>query len=342
MVVRLFAVVLVFMLGSPAAACDVTTPTSVSLGSYSPAAVRAAAIPNTRTAGGFSCSSYSLLTLLSGNFLKATIPAGTPLKLTSATTSDQISFRLFADEAGANELKAGTETWYMNGTVLNLLNLFGNGAIDVPVYFKMASTDLIAPGLYTGSFAIKWDWYFCSGIGALGLCIGTIDSGSKPATVNVTVMVEPKPLVVTLDAGTATWDPVNGVARPKAIPGSKRRVRVTVTNPDIVPVEANTLRITVPTPPNMAIALDGDGSGAGAPVQTADGTPASGLSLSYIAANNSGDHVDFSANAGAAWTYSPVPGDATSQGAVNAVRLRPQGEMTGESTFTISLAYSIK
>lgn len=332
----------VIAFSAPATACDVTTPTSVALGSYSPVAIKAAAVPNTRTAGGFSCSSYSILTLLSGNFLKATIPAGTALKLTSATTSDQISFRLFADQAGSAELKAGTETMYMNGTVLNLLNLFGNGAIDVPVYFKLASADLIAPGTYTGSFAIKWDWYFCSGIGALGLCIGTIDSGSKSATVNVTVIVEPKPLIVTLDAGTATWDPVNGTARPKAIPGSKRRVRVTVTNPDIVPIEANTLRITVPTPSNMVIALDGDGSGIGTTVQTTDGTPASGLSLTYAAANSTTDHVDFSADAGTTWTYSPVAGDAVSQGAVNAVRLRPQGAMTAESSFTISMPYSVK
>ncbi len=279
--------------------------------------------------------------MLSGNFLKATIPAGAVLNLTSATTVDRIDFRVFADQAGANELKSGTETWYMNGTVLNLLNLFGNGAIDVPVYFKLTSTDLVAPGTYTGSFAIKWEWYFCSGIGALGLCIGTIDAGTRSATVNVSVTVEPKPLIVTLDAGTATWDPVNGTARPKAIPGGRRRVRVTITNPDILPLEANTLRITVPTPPNMTVALDGDGSGMGTLVQTTDGTPASGLTLTYAAMNSTSDNVDFSADAGATWTYSPT-GDAASQGAVSTVRFRPQGIMAAESSYTISMPYALK
>ena len=332
----------IFAVHSPASACDVTTPTSVTLGSYSPAAIMAGAVPNTRTAGGFNCSSYSVLTLLSGNFLKATIPAGTALKLSSTTTVDQINFKLFADQPGSAELKPGTETWYMNGAVLNLLNLFGNGAIDAPVYFKLGSSNPVAPGIYTGSFTIKWEWYFCSGIGALGLCIGTIDSGSKAATVNVTVTIEPKPLIVTLDAGTATWDPINGTAKPKAIPGSKRRVRVTVTNPDIVPVEANTLRITIPTPPNMTVALDGDGSGAGSPVQVADGAPASGLVMTYSAANSTSDHVDFSADSGSTWTYGPTSGDAASQSAVSTVRFRPQGTMAAESSFAISLPYSLK
>lgn len=328
---------------TPATACDVTTPTNTTLGPHSPAAIKAAAVPNTKTAGGFSCSSYSVLALLTGNFLKATIPAGTVLKLSSATSTDQITYRLFADQAATAELTPGTETTYMNGTVLNLLNLFGNGAIDVPVYMKLASTNLVAPGVYTGSFTIRWDWYFCSGIGALGLCIGTIDSGSKPATVNVTVTVVPKPLVVALDVGTMTWDPVNGTTQPKAIPGGKRRVRLAITNPDIVPVEANTLRITLPTPTGMAVALDGDGTlGGSAPVQTTDGTPASGLTLTYIAANSASDHVDFSNDAGATWTYSPVAGNAASQGAVSTVRLRPQGTMAAETSFTVSLPYSVK
>ncbi len=72
--------------------------------------------------------------------------------------------------------------------------------------------------------------------------------------------------------GAATWNEVEGTSNPKALPGSRRRVSVTITNPDIVAVDANVLEVVLPTPPRMTVALDGDGTG-GAVVRTSDGSP---------------------------------------------------------------------
>ncbi|MDF7774300.1 spore coat protein U domain-containing protein [Sphingomonas sp. AOB5] len=325
-----------------ALACDVTTPTNVSVGSHSPAALKAAAVPLTPTLGGFSCSSANILTLLSGNFLKATVPADTVLKLSSATTADTVPFKLYADAAGTNELKPGTEAYYINGTLLNLLNLFGNGAIDVPVHFKLATEGYVAPGTYTGSFSIRWDWYFCSGIGLLGLCIGAPDSGGKSATVNVTLTVAHKPPTVMVETGVTLWNPIEGILNPKAIPRSKRRISVTITNTDIVPLEPGVLKVQLPTPNRLAIVLDGDGTGLGPVIQTRQGNPASGLTLSYAAPGSTTDDVDFSSDGGATWGHLPVAGDSASQGAVTHVRFRPAGNMAPQSSLTISLPYSLK
>jgi hypothetical protein len=325
-----------------ALACDVTTPTNVTVGtSFSPSAIKAGMVPYTKTLGGFSCSSVNILTLLSGNFLKATVASGATLQLTATGTSDVVTYKLYADSTGTNELKPGVEAFYINGTVLNLLNLAGNGAIDVPVHFKLASSGFVTPGTYSGSFSIKWDWLFCSGIGVLGACIGTPDQGSKSATVNVTLVVQPKPPTVTVDVGTATWNIVEGSSNPKAIPLSKRRLRLTVTNPDIVPVEANTLKVVLPTPSTMTVALDGDGTG-GAVVQTSEGSPASTLTLSYVSPTDTGDNVDFSSDGGTTWTYYPTLATPATWAAVNRIRFRPQGAMAALSSYTISIPYSVK
>ncbi|PZU09817.1 spore coat protein U domain-containing protein [Sphingomonas sp.] len=324
------------------AACDVATPIATSVGNYSPAAIKASA-PFVKTGAGFSCASFSVLTVLSGNFLKATVPAGTVLKLTSAASpTDSVTYQLFADSNASIELKPGISAYYMNGVILNLLNLLGDGTINVPVYFKLASTNAVAPGTYTGSFSVKWDWNFCNGIAVAFACVGIVDSGSKSGVVNVTLVVQSRPPIVSLTLGQPTWDSVNGTYNPKAIPGSKRRMILTVTNPDIVATQADAVQLILPTPTNMIIALDGDGTGSGAVIQGSEGSPASGLTFSYSGASNTGDDVDFSSDQGTSWTYAPVAGNATSQAAVTTVRVRPKGSMAALSSYSVTVPYSVR
>lgn len=341
---RRMAIALTLGLSAAAAqACETTTPTNVSIGPFSPAAIKATAVPvgNTSARGGFSCASTGILALLSGNYLKATLAAGSNLQLTSG--GNTITYKLYADAAATAELKAGIATSYVSGTSINLLNLSGNGAVNVPVYFKLTSASFVPAGTYTGSFSVRWDWYFCQGIGLFDACIlGTPDQGSnKNVTVNVTLTVEPKPPTVSISMGPTTWNSVEGTSNPKAIPGAKRRLSVTITNPDTVAVESNTLLVVLPTPSKMAVALDGDGTAA-AVVQTTDGSPASGLTLSYTSPSSSSDNVDFSTDGGSSWTASPVAGNATSQNAVTHVRFRPQGSMAASSSATVSIPYSVK
>ena len=334
---------LALVFATPAVACDVTTPTAAPVGTFSPSAIKASA-PYVKTSGGFRCTGFTALTVLSGNFLKATIPAGTVLNLTSATApANTVSYRVFADANATVELKAGTAAVYMNGPAVNLLNLLGDGTIDVPVYFKLASTGYVAPGTYTGSFSVRWDWNFCNGLAsALGICVGTIDSGSKTGVINVTLVVAARPPTITIAFGPVTWDPVSGTSNPRAIPGSKRRISVSIANPDIVATELDALQALLPTPGGMVIALDGDGSGMGTVVQSSEGSPPSGVTFGYSGPSSTTDQVDFSSDNGNSWTYVPVAGSAASQAAVTRVRFRPQGTMAPASSYTITLPYSLK
>ena len=257
-------------------ACAVTTPTAVNVGTFSPSAIKASGVPLTPTGGGFTCTTTTVLALLTGNYLKATIASGTTLQLTSGANT--VTYKLYADQAGTTELKPGVTAYYINGSVLSLL---ASNTTNVPVYFKLASTGYPPPGDYTGSFSVKWEWFFCP-VSALNLCIlGTPDTGNATATVNVTLKVQANPPTVSIAMGAATWNAVEGTSNPKALPGSKRRMTVTITNPDIVATDANVIQVTLPTPPKMTIALDGDGTG-GNVVQTTDSNPTSGLTLSYV------------------------------------------------------------
>lgn len=331
------------------AACSVG-PGSDALGSFSPAALKAtggppavSAAPYVAGTGGFSCTNASVLTLSLVNYLKATIPTATVLKLTSATTTDQVTFQVAAASNGGSPLTPGTPFYFVQGLSLNLLGLGSTtGPMTVPIYIKPATSStgaLIAPGTYTGTFPIAWDWYFCSGVYVTG-CSVTPDGGTGTSTVTVTLTVAGNAPTMTISSVT-TWDTVESTTNPKALPGSKRRTTVTVTNPDIVALAAGTVQIVLPTAAKTAIALDGDGTGS-AVVQTGQGSTASGLSLTYTAPASTSDDVDFSYDNGVSWTAYPIAGDAVTQGQVTTVRFRPQGTMAAGSSFSISLPYSVQ
>jgi hypothetical protein len=326
---------------APASACDVAASSSTTIGTYSSPAVQAQAVPYLRASGGFSCASNSIVTLLSGNYLKATIAAGSVLKLTSADTSDTVTVKVAADSAGTIQLTPGTQVTYMQNTTINVVGLLGSDWLDMPVYVKPTTAGPIAAGTYTGSFSVKWDWSFCKGLSALGSCLfDNTDSGSKSGLVKLTLKVEPRTAVMTITSST-TWDPVRQTNSPKAIPGGKLRLAITVTNPDIVALDANSLNVALPTPATLAIALDGDGTGSGGVVQLSQGTTPSTLTLAYAAPDNAADDVDFFC-AGTGWSCAPTAGNAASQGAVTQVRFKPKGSMAPGSSFTVSLPYSVK
>ena len=320
------------------AACGVTTTVADDLGSYSPNAIKAGAPPYVAAFGGFGCSSAAILTLLSGNYLKATVASGAVLKLTSTSSADTVTYQLSGAADGSSPLVPGTATYYVNGSVLNLL---GSGTTSVPVYVKLSSATAVAPGTYTGTVAIKWDWYFCSLLGALNACVGSVDSGSETATLSFTLTVTPQQTTMLVTTAT-TWDAVSGTTDPKAIPGSRRRASITIANPDIVALDRDTLALVLPVASGTIVALDGDGTGSGPVVQTTDGSPASRLTLSYVSPSSTADDVDFSSDGGATWTYVPTAGDTTSEAMVTHIRIRPQGSMAAGSAYRISIPFLVR
>ncbi|RMB51913.1 hypothetical protein C8J44_2938 [Sphingomonas sp. PP-CE-3A-406] len=336
---RLLIATAAFAMPSSAwAACTVADPASTALGTFSPNALLGGAPPYVPVLGGFDCPATTI-SLLSGNFLRATVTSADGFKLTSTNPLNTVTAKyvIAADGAGANPFTAGTPFVYMNGTLVNLLGLLGGSARNVKVYVRPSSAAAVAPGTYKGNFKIAWEWRFCDLLGALGLCVGTLDASPTTipvANVAVTMIVTAKPFTVSIVTHT-TWDPQSTTGNPRAIPGSKQRTTITLTNPDIIAIDANSLNIVLPTPNRGAVALDGDGTASPTFVKTAEGSPASSLAVTYSTPASTTDDVDFSENGGTSWTYDPT----TTPKAVTNVRVRPRGTMAAGSSFSVSLPY---
>ena len=332
-VIRASVAALLLSLGlaaAPASACDVVTPSTARLGTLSPSAVTTAGF--IATTGSFTCSNASLLTLLGGDYLRATLLTTGTLTLT-APTGGSVDYTLSASPDGTAPLVANTSRSYFEGTTLSLL---GGSRAAVPIYIKPVSASAPPAGIYKGSFQVRWAWKFCDAIGALGLCLlGNNDQDVKVALVDVTMTVA-RGAIVTVSQRT-TWEASATTVNPKAIPGAKLRMTMEIENPNPFALDGNTLAFTLPTPARLQVALDGDGTASTGYLATAEGSPASSLAVTYTSPASTTDDVDFSANGGTSWTYDPT----TSPKAVTTIRIRPRGTMAAGSKFTVSLPYAL-
>jgi len=319
-----------------AAACTATALTATDLGSFSPAAVATTgAVPALRSRAGLVCTP-GLLKVLSGNYIKATFQSRNALRLAPATAgAPTLSYALSADPNNSVPIANNGTVDYMQGDLLNLLGLLGGTSAELPFFVRPLATAGLAEGVFTDRLTIKWDWYICQGIGALGACILGLEKDTATTIVDITLTVAARKLVLTA-SGRTTWDPVNGTSFPKAVPGGKRRVSVQLNNPDIVATDGN-VTVVMPIAPRQTLALDGDGTSAGL-VSFAMTPSGNAVALSYDGPASTSDDVDFSADQGLTWTY--VPG--ATAGLTNAIRFRPRGRVPAGATLDFSVPVTVR
>ncbi|WP_375395011.1 hypothetical protein [uncultured Sphingomonas sp.] len=145
-----------------------------------------------------------------------------------------------------------------------------------------------------------------------------------------------------LVATTTTWDAISGTTDPQGDPRQPPPCLDHDRNPDTVALDLGTLAVVLPVANRTIVAPDGDGTGSGTVVQTTDGSPASGLTVSNVSSSSTTDNVDFSSDGGATWTYIPTADDTASESAVTHIRIRPQGSMAAGSSFKISIPFLVK
>ena len=120
-------------------------------------------------------------------------------------------------------------------------------------------------------------------------------------------------------------DPVNGTVNPKAIPGAVVEYQVIVTNPAANPVDANTVFVRDPLPPELMLRVSDLGTAGSGPVSFSDGSPASGMTYTFGTLANLTDDLQFSNDHGATWNYVPTPDADGYDGAVTGLRVNPKG-----------------
>lgn len=144
-------------------------------------------------------------------------------------------------------------------------------------------------------------------------------------------------LLVSKVAQTLT-DPINGSSNPKSIPGAVVRYTVGVSNQGLGVVDANSLVITDPLPPDTALFVD---TSSGDPIVFVDGAVSSGLTFNYAT------DVTFSNQAGGGppYNYTPSPDAQGFDPLVTGYRVNPSGLMNptvGSSTPSFSILVQVR
>lgn len=332
---------LIALAAFPAAACTLSTSVSTPLGTYSPSAVKAKAVPALQSQAGLKCDS-ALLVLLGGNFIRAKFNSANAFKLLRDGGGGSVIYKASADPDGNYPFAQNTTIDYMQNNLLNLLGLLGNSSAELPFFVKPDDGTAPAAGVYKDRITIVWNWDLCpGGIKLLGICVGVSDVGTGTSVIDLTLNVTPQNATMTMST-TTTWDPVNTTNRPKAIPGSRYAVSAEFINPDIVALDSTFVDVIIPTPAGASIALDGDMATPGAAIRLVEGSRPSSLVARYQGPSDTMDDVSFSADRGATWNYAPVIGDLASQAAVTHVKMRARGTMAKTSSFAVRVPYLVR
>ncbi len=128
-----------------------------------------------------------------------------------------------------------------------------------------------------------------------------------------------------LKSVTCLSDPHNGFVNAKAIPGAELLYTIRTINGRQERIDRNSLVMTdaVPVGTRLYVGdIDGDGSG---PVLFEDGAVSSGLRYRYRGLTAHNDDLEFSADGGASFTYTPLPDGGGYDARVTHWRVRPRG-----------------
>ncbi|WP_207869312.1 spore coat U domain-containing protein [Pseudomonas sp. 51_B] len=185
---RLLCSLLVLLpMGSAWALCASVAATPAAFGSVNSTLVRTTVQNASSTNSGLQCTG-SLLTLLSsGDHFYATITSATNGLV--GPTGDVIPYTLYADNSTSYPITRGVAFDFARNGILDLLGLLnGTTPKAVPLYMKTQIGSNVAAGVYQETLTVAWSWNYCSGIGALGVCLGRdIGNGTQTMTVSLTV-----------------------------------------------------------------------------------------------------------------------------------------------------------
>jgi len=178
------------------------------------------------------------------------------------------------------------------------------------------------------------------------VAIMTAQDDARVRNIVVRRFVSPEPVLTLTDerqppslllqkALDTVFDPVNGATSPKAIPGSYVEYTITATNSGAGSADPDSVVVTDPLPPGVALFVGDLGAPGSGPVVFDDGSgaAASGLAYSWGGPGDLSDSVDFSLD-GNNWNYVPTPDADGFDAAVRHVRVRPTGSFEGATGAT--------
>lgn len=192
-----------------------------------------------------------------------------------------------------------------------------------------------------GSVVLKYTATRPSGAGSFtNTAQAYFGSATTPVAQATFQQVTPLSLAVT-KVSAAFSDPVNGTVNPKEIPGSIINYTITLTNPNPLPVDSNSVIVTDRTPNYTKMCLTDLAASNSGPVRFTDGSPTSGLSYAFLGLNRNDDALEFSSDSGTTWTYTPTLDADQCDMAITHFRVRPTGAFAAGGTLTLEARYQV-
>jgi hypothetical protein len=275
---------------------------------------------------GLRCSGV-LLSLLSSNRADAKVHSvnGFLLKSDAGRSVSYVASPL-AD--GSRPIPQDGTVNYADPALLALLTLGSAKDYDLPISFLRFKGSGLDGGVYRDTLHVDWDWRVCDGISLLNTVCLFYSQGRARTTINITMTIVDRRPVVTITTRTVR-DPINGVGGPKAIPGATVTSTVVVTNPDVVPLDPDSVSVSIPVPDGMAPDVASDDA-----VKLGEGSQ---MSLVYASATSRSDDVDFACGAGSIdYACAPASGFV-----VTAIRTRLKGSLGPGETVTVTVRYTV-
>ena len=277
----------------------------------------------TGTSAGLTIGASTFLAS-AGTYLIAGLPSLTPA--TGTTTAN----------LPANVTSRAARVWYMQktgGTTGSATLGFNPAQMGLsPVAGQ--TWDLLYTSSATGTYSVLQSATYSSGNIAFTVPAASLTTGyytiGYPVTVNLTMAKN----------SSIVNDPVNGTSNPKAIPGAVVMYQIVLTNNQGSP-DSGTVAITDPLPANVILYV-GNLSG-GAPYIFTDGTPSSGLSMTWVSLASTTDSIQFFNAAGTQIT--PVPDANGFDANVRSIKLLMNGQFnakTGATAPNCNIQFQVK
>lgn len=191
--------------GSIWADCS-TSNTSGSLGSVP--STQTDQVYQTRVAGGLSCTG-AILQLLGSDTVNATL-TGTRnnFALTNAN-GDRLPYRIYGNANFNEPLSVNSQYSFIDFYVLNLAGLFGGPDNNVPLFIRTRPTRQLSAGTYRDTIRLRWNYSVCTGLGALGICLGR-SRGNAIIALELTMTITPDCLIDAPDVNFGSAPLVSG------------------------------------------------------------------------------------------------------------------------------------
>lgn len=120
-----------------------------------------------------------------------------------------------------------------------------------------------------------------------------------------------------------------------ALPGNTVTYTISAQSTGILPIDTGAVIIVDNLPSELAFrVVDIDAPGGG-PIKFDNGSPASGLTYTYVALGDTGDDLEFSNNGGASFGYTPVDDGTGADPDVTHIRINPKGAFSARSAVGI-------